>query len=159
MGALCEGCSSSSSGAGGGATGDAGASDAGGPRDAVAADHAAIEAGVADTGGALDAATDAGATCAPATSKGSACSACVASNCEAAWCTCQGDPTGIDDAGNSGCLRYVACAEDCVASDAGSPTTCLQQICSGTPLNPIEEHEGQTFIDCLVQYCDAECVE
>ena len=155
-------CSSGSGGGSGGSPADGGASDASHPRDGAVEDHTAVEASSPDAAveaSSVEAGADGGVTCAPPTAKGTACAACVQSNCEQAWCTCSSDPANIDDAGNSGCVRYVACAEQCVATDAGTPTDCLQKICAGVPLSPIEENEGQTLVDCLVAYCDSECVD
>ncbi|HEY8087994.1 MAG TPA: hypothetical protein VIF09_09115, partial [Polyangiaceae bacterium] len=122
-------CGGSSTGGGSGGQGDAGSSDGAHPRDGTVADHAVTDSAPAPEGASGDATGGDGAlTCAPPTSRGAACASCVASNCDSAWCNCRADTASIDDAGNSGCVRYVDCAEQCVAADAGTPTDCLQKI-------------------------------
>jgi hypothetical protein len=157
------GCSSSS--ANGGNPADAGAGDATRPEDSAVPldaagqqDHAASDAGSAEDGGESDAG-EAGVWCAPPSNKTASCGTCIGSSCENAWCTCLEDPENVDDAGASGCIRYVACVETCVATDAGSPTACLQTICAVAPTTTSEQHAGQEFVDCLVQYCAADCVQ
>ncbi|HEY6459191.1 MAG TPA: hypothetical protein VIY73_03540 [Polyangiaceae bacterium] len=158
-------CSSSSGGSNGGAERDGGVADAGHGGDAAAVeDHAVVDAPSADTAiadagfPAPDGASpDAGEQCAPPSSQGAACGACIATNCEAAWCACRNDPNNPDDAGISGCERFVKCTQECVATDAGTPTACLQQICAVAPFSSVETQEGQAFVSCLVQYCASEC--
>ena len=144
---------------------DAGAGDAtrpedtGAPADATGQqDHAAGDTGSPADGAEGDAG-EAGVWCAPPPNKTAACGTCIGSSCENAWCTCLQDPENVDDAGASGCIRYVGCVETCVATDAGSPTACLQTICAVAPTTTSEQHAGQEFVDCLVQYCAADCVE
>jgi hypothetical protein len=165
--ALVAGACSSSSGSNGGDERDASPADAGHPGDAAAPeDHSVADAAAADTGAPLPdagppeaASPDAASECAPPVAQGPACGVCVATNCESTWCTCHGDPSNADDAGVTGCERFVKCAQSCVATDAGNPTACLQQICAVAPFSTVEQHEGQAFVDCLVQYCASECAQ
>ncbi|HEY1697388.1 MAG TPA: hypothetical protein VGG39_34740 [Polyangiaceae bacterium] len=165
--ALVAGACSSSSGGSNVEGHDAGLLDAGHPGDAaVPEDHAVADTAPGDAGASLpdaevpDAASpDAGAECAPPVAQGPACGVCIATNCESAWCTCRSDPSNADDAGVTGCERFVKCTQNCVATDAGTPTACLQQICAVAPFSTVEQNEGQAFVDCLVQYCASECAQ
>jgi hypothetical protein len=156
---------------GGGGSGNAEATDAAadsdaGPRyDAHTGPDTGVDTGP-DAGAGFDARTDAttamdaadGGTCPPPTSTpGPTCDACITQNCEAAWCACRGDTDSVDDAGVSGCIRYVGCVERCVASDSGTPTACLQNVCATSDYTTAEQHEGQAFLDCSVQYCSSPC--
>jgi hypothetical protein len=93
----------------------------------------------------------------PRSIAGPVCDTCIVQNCEAVWCVCRNDPDHVDDAGRSGCLDYVRCAEVCVAMDAGTPTDCLRTICATADYTIGEQHEGQAYLDCRVQYCSREC--
>jgi hypothetical protein len=114
-----------------------------------------------DSGPGGDAASDgldAGVTCPPPGSQqGPTCDACIMQNCPAAWCACLADTDNVDDAGISGCIRYVGCVESCVANDGGTPTDCLQTVCATSAYTMNEQHEGQAFLDCSVQYCSTPC--
>jgi hypothetical protein len=157
-------CSSSSGGSGGGNGGvDGGGSDASHSQDSSGgADHSTgADVGASDAGSPDDASADgpheAAVTCDPPAGQTAACDACIASNCEGAWCACRNDPANVDDAGKSGCEQFVKCAQECVADDAGTPTACLQQICAVAPLTTVEQNEGQNLVGCLVQYCASDC--
>jgi hypothetical protein len=63
------------------------------------------------------------------------------------------------DGGSTGCLGYAKCVEQCVADDAGTPTSCFQTVCALATYTSTEEQEGQAFLDCLVQYCAPDCGE
>jgi hypothetical protein len=154
---------------GDGGSSEASASDGGIDRDAAAHDAtsdtghdgAGPDGGASDTG-TQDAPDDQGgpdaALCAPpSTKQGATCDACITANCESMWCACRNDTDSVDDAGVSGCQRYVACAEQCVAADAGTPTDCFKNVCATSAYTSAEQKEGQTFVGCLVQYCAAEC--
>jgi|SRR5579859_3559958 len=161
----CGGASSNNPAPGDGGGLDASASDGGFDREAAAHDAAGHDAAVAEAGpdaGTEDAAADQGGPdaplcAAPATKQGAACDTCITANCESLWCACRNDTDSVDDAGVSGCLRYVACAEQCVAADAGTPTDCFKNVCATTAYTSAEQKEGQTFVGCLVQYCASEC--
>lgn len=160
--AVLPACGSSSAGAA--ESGDASVeADVGGPPDG--AKHEAGDSGhdgsVHDGGGSPDAEPDggpeAGACAAPVTKQGPACDACITSNCETTWCACRGDTDHVNDAGVSGCLLYVACVEQCVANDAGTPTDCFGTVCATASYTVNEQHEGHALVDCRVQYCSTEC--
>lgn len=149
-------CGSSSSGSAQ-SVADSGARDAVATHDSAAPDTgAAFDTGAAVDTAAPDAGDDAGWCGMPQTSLGTTCDDCVATNCEPTWCACAADPTVVGDAG-SGCQSYVQCVEDCVASDAGSPSTCLVNVCAVPPFTAAEQQEGHSFLDCLVQYCGSQC--
>jgi hypothetical protein len=136
-----------------GTGGDAGRGEAGrdGSRDAPAHDAN----GGPDAG--AEAGPDAAACAAPVTKQGAACDACITANCETTWCACRGDADNVSDAGVSGCLQYVACVEQCVADDAGTPTDCIGTVCATPTYTASEQHEGHALIDCRVSYCSTEC--
>ena len=167
---LCAGCGALSLGfgsCGSSASGGAeGAADSG-ARDTSARDVlASVDSGTAvDSGGGFDAgsmeasapdAGDAAGACGqPLTGHGTTCDGCIATNCESTWCACAGDTVDVD--GGPGCLEYVKCVEDCVATDAGSPSDCLTTICAVSPFTMPEQQAGHSFVDCQVQYCAGEC--
>jgi hypothetical protein len=165
----------SSSGSGNFGAGDGGAEDAnaadtaighdGAPHDATSdtaradasADTGAAEAGDVDASDDAQGNPDAPLCAAPQSKQGPTCDTCIAANCDAQWCACRNDTDSVDDAGVSGCLGYVACAEQCVAADAGTPTYCFKNVCATSAYTAAEQKEGQAFVGCLVQYCANEC--
>jgi hypothetical protein len=134
------------------------AGDAAPPRDGgagadVAADARVYDAASADS--AAEAAPEGGACGEPYTGLGATCDDCIVANCDPTWCACAEDPDGAAGDGGS-CLSYVKCVEQCVTSDAGSPSDCLTSVCAASPLTGPEQ-AGHAFLDCLIQYCASEC--
>lgn len=153
----------SSSGAAPAPPGDAGADAP--VRDAAAFDVSPFDVALPDTSadaqrndsaGAVDAAASA-CTLPVELSTMAGCDTCVAESCAPQWCTCAQDPNNTDDAGASGCERYVACVSECVATDAGLPTTCTQTLCAQAPYSTEEQLNGQDLLDCVVLYCSTTC--
>jgi hypothetical protein len=171
-----------------GACSSSGASGSAALADAGSREGGFTDSGSTDATGALDATlSDAGvdgagsdAGCGlPRTRLGATCDDCVETNCEPAWCTCADespppvdtdaataadaafDAASADDAGEAGggCLGYAQCVVDCVADDAGSPTSCFQTVCAVAAYPQAEQEAGHAFLDCLVQYCASDCGE
>jgi hypothetical protein len=151
-------CGSSSSGSAPGSSEDAGSDER-----AVLADTSLAQDASSGTDASLsmssDGGSDGGACGQPQTTLGAACDGCVAVNCEPAWCTCASESpaAGTVDSGGGSCLGYAKCVEDCVAQDAGSPTSCFQPICATPAYTTVEEQGGHAYLDCVVQYCASEC--
>jgi hypothetical protein len=154
---LLAACSSSSGGNNvSGDAGDASVHEAG-SGDAFSFEAGPTDSSVADAGG--DSSDGSMLACMlPVTlSTGSGCNACVEQYCDPAWCTCAEDTANADDAGHNGCERYAACVSECVATDAGLPTTCAQSICAHAPYSSAEQQDGQELLDCVVLHCSADC--
>jgi hypothetical protein len=157
---LVAACSSASSGGG------AGSADAGSDgivHHEAGADAAAYDASAGDAPYGQDAGSDAQDGAAPACdlpvvlAADPVCNGCVEQYCDPVWCTCAGDTANVDDAGASGCERYVACVADCVLTDAGLPTTCSQTLCAHAPYSSQEQQDGQKLLDCVVLHCSMQC--
>ncbi len=157
--ALLAACSSSSAGVSE-ATGDAG--DAGvheaGPHDASTSDSSVTDSSAADAGSDASDASTLACSLPVTLSTEAGCGACVQQYCDPQWCTCAEDTANTDDAGRNGCERYADCVSECVATDAGLPTTCAQSICAHAPYSSVEQQDGQTLLDCVVLHCSADCL-
>jgi hypothetical protein len=128
-----------------------------GSGDASSYESSVTDSSAADAGGdAADASTLACMLPVELTTEAT-CNTCVEQYCDPAWCTCAEDMANTDDAGQNGCERYAACVSECVATDAGLPTTCAQTICARAPYSTIEQQDGQELLDCVVLHCAADC--
>jgi hypothetical protein len=89
--------------------------------------------------------------CTPSTGNPT-CDVCVAKHCTAEWCKCDGDMTLHN--GTPGCLAYVACVDDCLATGTTSPV-CAARCAPGYTTG--EKSNGDALLGCVALSCLDSC--